>query len=153
MDIPDLCRRLAGNDSKPYLEEENEPWISAVLSSRKLPRKAAPFSRDFCDSRRGLRRLVVYESNRRWQPVLLWFRWVPWPCAFLFFFVQKMWLDKPVGSFRWPAKNGRNAIELCTPSRIFSKKDKQKGLGVVMKGNNFSRTGAGSLKMVGTVWS
>lgn len=55
-----------------------------------------------------------------------------------------------MGRFRWPAKNGRNAIQLCAPSRIFSKKDKQKQLGV-MKGNNFSRTGAGSLKMVGTV--
>lgn len=57
-----------------------------------------------------------------------------------------------MGRFRWPAKNDRsNAIELCVPSRIFSKKDKQKRQGVVMKGNNFSRTGTGSLKMVGTV--
>ena len=56
-----------------------------------------------------------------------------------------------MGRFCWRAKNGRNAIELCVPSRIFSEKGKQKRLGVVMKGNNFSRTGVGSLKMVGTV--
>ena len=60
-------------------------------------------------------------------------------------------ISPAMGRFCWRAKNGRNAIELCVPSRIFSEKGKQKRLGVVMKGNNFSRTGAGSLKMVGTV--
>lgn len=88
--------------------------------------KAASFSRDFCDSRRGLRKLTVYEGRQKSKMTT---------CAAVvllgslavrfYFFVQKMWLDKPMGRFRWPAKNGRNAIELCVPSKIFSNLEKK----------------------------
>lgn len=83
--------------------------------------------------------------------MLLWFCWVPWPCAFLFLLRNcdsiSQW-DVTVGQ----QKNGRNAIELCVPSRIFSlKKINKKRISVSLKGDNFSRTGAGSQKMVGTV--